>query len=145
MKNLLLALSGVLLLASFSNDTNKTVVLKDIKGTLLKSYPVINQVNDKYTVTFTVDATTVVMSNTDIKDTHINLVSYGNSGVIVTHTLTFTTGNLDFNSYFENSFDIALSDNEDMYTLSYTEVREKPYYIDEDGDNPRPEKEKEKI
>ena len=145
MKKLLFTLISILLLSSFSNNTNKTIVLKNIEGTLLQSYPVINQVNDQYIVTFTVDAATVIISNLGVKDTRINLVSNGNSGVIVKKTLTFNTGNLGFNSYFENSFDIASNNNEGMYISSYTEVRKKPYYIDEDGDNPRPVKEEEKI
>ena len=45
MRKLILALSVVFVLASFTNNTNKTVVLRDIDGTLLQSYPVIEQIN----------------------------------------------------------------------------------------------------
>ena len=65
MRKLVLALSAVLVFAAFTSKENKTIVLKDIDGTLLKSYPVIEQVENGYVVTFTVDAATVVTSNTE--------------------------------------------------------------------------------
>jgi len=132
MKKLLLAFCALLLLASFSDDTNKTITLKDIEGTLLGSYPIIKQINDKYIIAFNVDATTVVSSNTDSKGTHIYLVENGNSNMVVTHTMTFNSGYIDFNSYFESKFDIALID-ENMSASSY--MARKPYYI---PGNPHP-------
>jgi len=108
MRKLLLALSAVLVLASFTGNPNKTIILKDIDGTLLQSFPVIEQVNGEYTVTFTVDAMTTVISNTDAEGTHINLVeSTSNSGVTATHTLTFNAKNIDFNHYFDGNIDVA--------------------------------------
>jgi len=41
MRKALLAISAVLLLASFANDTTNTTILKDIEGTLLQSYVVV--------------------------------------------------------------------------------------------------------
>jgi|LGOV01.1.fsa_nt_gb hypothetical protein len=107
MRKILLALSTVFLLASFTNSADKTIVLKDIDGTLLQSYAVINQVNGEYTVTFTTDATTVVTSNTDSEGTHIHLVATSSSNSTATHTLTFKTASLDFNNYFESNLDVA--------------------------------------
>jgi len=107
MRKIILALSVVFVLASFTNNTNKTVVLRDIDGTLLQSYPVIEQINGEYTVTFTVDAATIVTSNTDENGTHIYLVSNGNSNSTATHSVSFNSASLDFNNYLENNLDVA--------------------------------------
>jgi len=110
MRKIILALSVVFVLASFTNNTNKTIVLKDIDGTLLQSYPVIQKVNGEFTVTFTVDANTIVTSNVDKNGTHLHLVANGNSNSTATHSLKFKAGNIDFNHYFESSMDIASID-----------------------------------
>jgi hypothetical protein len=110
MRKIILALSVVFVLASFTNNTNKTIVLKDIDGTLLHSYPVIEKVNGEFTVTFTVDANTIVTSNVDENGTHLHLVANGNSNSTATHTLTFSAGNIDFNNYFQGSLDLASID-----------------------------------
>ena len=110
MRKIILALSVVFVLASFTNNTNKTIVLKDIDGTLLHSYPVIEKVNSEYTVTFTVDANTIVTSNVDENGTHLHLVANGNSNATATHTVTFSAGNIDFNHYLESSMDVASLD-----------------------------------
>jgi len=123
MRKILLALSTVFLLASFTNSADKTIVLKDIDGTLLQSYAVINQVNDEYTVTFTTDATTVVTSSEDNKGMTIHLVENGNSNSTVTHTLTINATSLSFINYLENNFDIASG--ESMLSSSYS-LRKKP-------------------
>ncbi|MCF6348637.1 MAG: hypothetical protein L3J20_10115 [Flavobacteriaceae bacterium] len=124
MRKILLALSAVLVLASFTNNTDKTIILKDIDGTLLQSFPIIKQVNNEYTITFTVDAMTVVTSNVDTDGTHINLIDNGNSGTTVTHTLTFDRGAIDFNSYILSNTDVASSS--EMYLATYIEKKEKP-------------------
>ena len=110
MRKIILALSVVFVFASFTNDTNKTIVLKDIDGTLLQSYPVIEKVNGEFTVTFTVDANTIVTSNVDENGTHLHLVANGNSNSTATHTLTFNAGNIDFNHYLKSSIDVASVD-----------------------------------
>ncbi len=110
MRKIILALSVVFVLASFTNNTNKTIVLKDINGTLLHSYPVIEKVNSEYIVTFTVDANTIVTSNVDENGTHLHLVANGNSNATATHTLTFNAGNIDFNHYLESNTDVASLD-----------------------------------
>lgn len=107
MRKLILALGAVLILASFTNSTNNTIILKDIDGTLLHSYPVIENVNGEYTVTFTVDSNTVVTTNTVNNSTQIYLVENGNSNVVVTHTITINTAGIDFNNYFDTDFDVA--------------------------------------
>ncbi|MBT8385471.1 MAG: hypothetical protein KJO83_07150 [Bacteroidia bacterium] len=112
MRKLILALGAVLILASFTNSTNNTIILKDIDGTLLQSYPVIEQVNGDYTVTFTVDANTVVTTSTVNNTTQIYLVENGNSNVVVTHSITVKTAGIDFNNYFETDYEVASIDNE---------------------------------
>ena len=110
MRKIILALSVVFVFASFTNDTNKTIVLKDIDGTLLQSYPVIEKVNGEFTVTFTVDANTIVTSNVDEDGTHLHLIANGISNSTATHTLTFSAGYIDFSHYLENSMDLASID-----------------------------------
>ena len=110
MRKIILALSVVFVMASFTNDTSKTIVLKDIDGTLLQSYPVIEKVNGEFTVTFTVDANTIVTSNVDEDGTHLHLIANGISNSTATHTLTFSAGYIDFSHYFENSMDLASID-----------------------------------
>jgi len=127
MRKLLLAVSAVLVLASFTNNANKTIILKDIDGTLLQSFPVIEQVNNEYIITFTVDAMTVVTSNVDTEGTHINLIDNGNSGNTITHTLTFDKGAIDFNSFVKANFDLASTS--DMYVTAYVKKKHKPNVI----------------
>ncbi len=127
MRKILLALSAVMLLASFTGNPDKTIILKDIDGTLLQSFPVIKKHNNQYTVTFTVDAMTVVTSNTDEEGMHINLVENGTSNTKVTHTVTFTSRSLDFNNYFKNNVDVASLGEVSSY--SSFAVRSKPRSI----------------
>ena len=129
MRKLLLAVSAVLVLASFTNNANKTIILKDIDGTLLQSFPVIENVDGEYTVTFTVDAMTVVTSNVDVKGTHINLIDNGNSGSTITHTLTFEKGAIDFNSYIKANSDVASNSSEMYLASAYIAKRSKPHSI----------------
>jgi len=123
MRKLLLALSAVLVLASFTSNPNKTIILKDIDGTLLQSFPVIEQVNGEYTVTFTVDAMTVVTSNIDESGMHINLIENGTTGANVTHTLTFKAKGIDFNHYFESNFEVASLEDVSYSSLVKTKPR----------------------
>ena len=127
MRKILLALSAVMLLASFTGNPDKTIILKDIDGTLLQSFPVIKKQNNEYTVTFTVDAKTVVTQYTVATGTHINLVENGNSGVTVEYNLKVSKS-LSFINYFEGSFDIASSQN--MLTQM---AIEKPVIVYGDG------------
>lgn len=124
MRKLLLALCAVLVLASFTNNTNKTIILKDIDGTLLKSFPVIEQINGEYTITFSVDAMTVVTSNTEAKVTNINLVENGQSGINTTYTLKLNKG-VGFTNYMAGNLNFASGEN------MYAELmkREKPPVI----------------
>jgi len=129
MRKLLLAVSAVLVLASFTNNANKTIILKDIDGTLLQSFPVIENVDAEYTVTFTVDAMTVVTTNVDAKITHINLIDNGNSGSTITHTLTLPSSKIGFNSYILSNTDIA--SNSEMYlATAYIQKKSKPRSYD---------------
>jgi len=125
MRKIILALSVVFVLASFTNNTNNTIVLKDIDGTLLQSFPVINQeVNGEFTVTFTVDANTIVTSNVDENGTHIHLVDNGISNLKATHSLTVQAGEIDFNHYFESDINVAsLNDHSELET---TNIRKRP-------------------
>ena len=126
MRKLVLALSAVLVLASFTDSTNKTIILKDIDGTLLQSYPVIETIDGTYKVTFAVSANTVVSSTINQNETHINLIENGFSNKMVTHTITFDTSSVDFNSFFESNFDIA--SNEDEAPPKKTR-KKKPKYL----------------
>jgi len=112
MRKLVLALSAVLVLASFTDSTKKTTILKDIEGTLLESYPVIEEVDGNYKITFAVNANTIVTSNIKENQTHINLVENGFSNKIVAHTINFSTSSVDFNTFFESNFDIASNEDE---------------------------------
>lgn len=129
MRKLLLAMSAVLVLASFTNNANKTTILKDIDGTLLQSFPVIEQINNEYTITFTVDAMTVVTSNADADGTHVNLIDNGNSGSTITHTLTFDRGAIDFNSYIKTNLDVASNSSEMYLAIAYVVKKHKPRSI----------------
>jgi hypothetical protein len=110
MRKILFALSAVMLLASFTGNPDKTIILKDIDGTLLQSFPVIKKHNNEYTVTFTVDAMTVVTSNTDATGTHVHLVANGNSNSMVSYTLNVTKS-LGFINYLESNLDIVSGEN----------------------------------
>jgi len=108
MRKIILALSVVFVLASFTNNTNNTIVLKDIDGTLFQSYPVINQdMNGEFTITFTVDANTIVTSNVDENGTHIHLIDNGVSNLTATHSFSINAGSLDFENHFEGNIDVA--------------------------------------
>lgn len=110
MRKLILALGTVLVLASFTNNPKKTIVLKDIDGTLLKSYVTINEVNGEYIATFSVDANTVVTTKTMNNETHVYLVENGNAGVNVTHSLRFDANTIDFSHYFDSGAIASFND-----------------------------------
>lgn len=105
MRKVILALSMVLVLSSFTTTENKTIVLNDIDGTLLKSAPVVEQVDNGYVVTFTVDAATVVLTNVEGNQTMINLVELGSTGTTVTHKVTFQAGKLVFDNFMKGTAD----------------------------------------
>ncbi len=106
MRKVLLVLSMVFLLVSFTNIDDQKTILRDIDGTLLKSYAVID--NDLNTITFTVDANTTVSSSVVDGEFKIFLVENGTSNESTTHTLSLEgNGALSFDHYFEGSFDIA--------------------------------------
>ncbi len=107
MKKIILALSAIVILSSFVKNDNETIVLKDIDGTLLKSYPTIQKLNNEYLVTFKVDANTIVSSVSENNETHIYLVESGNSNVKKEYTLKLNTQGVDFSHYFEGNFDLA--------------------------------------
>ena len=130
MRKFLLALSAVLVMSSFTQNPTTKTILKDIDGTLLQSFPVIEKNNDKYTVTFTVDAMTVVTTTTDENGTHVNLIENGNSNATVTHTFVYGKGNLDFNSYLDTNYDVASSESMNARRV----IKGKPILIG--GDDP---------
>ena len=127
MRKALLALCCVLLLASFANDTSNKTILKDIDGTLLQSYVVID--NDAKTVTFTVDANTTVNSTIIDGEIKIFLIENSNSGNNVSHTLNFDEiKNLSFDHYMEANYDVA--SNEEMLTSTLM-VKNKPKRLED--------------
>jgi hypothetical protein len=106
MRKAILAVCAVLLLASFANDTGNKTILKDIDGTLLESYVVLD--NDDKTVTFAVDANTTVSSSIMDGELRIFLLENGNSGKTVSVTLNVDGAkNISFDHYFEASYDVA--------------------------------------
>jgi len=106
MRKALLAVCSVLLLASFANNTSNKTILKDIDGTLLQSYVVID--NDAKTVTFTVDANTTVNSTVIEGEFRVFLIENGNSGNNVSHTLDLDDVKaLSFDHYMEANYDVA--------------------------------------
>ena len=106
MRKAVLAVCAVLLLASFANDTGNKTILKDIDGTLLESYVVID--NDDKTVTFAVDANTTVSSSIIDGELRIFLLENGNAGKTVSVTLNVDGANaISFDHYFEASYDVA--------------------------------------
>ena len=126
MRKALLALCCVLLLASFANDTSNKTILKDIDGTLLQSYVVIDY--DANTVTFTVDANTTVNSTIIDAEIKIFLVQNTNSGKNLSHTLTFEeVGNLSFDHYMKANYDVA--SNEVMLGSAAVLLKHKPHVI----------------
>ena len=106
MRKAVLAVCAVLLLASFANDTSNKTILKDIDGTLLESYVVID--NDDKTVTFTVDANTSVSTTIVDGELRVFLLENGNAGKNVSVTLNANDANsISFDHYFEASYDVA--------------------------------------
>ncbi|NNC70535.1 MAG: hypothetical protein HKN90_06925 [Flavobacteriaceae bacterium] len=106
MRKVLLVLSMVFLLVSFTNIDDQKLILKDIDGTLLQSYAVIDK--DQNTITFTVDANTTVSSSVIDGEFKIFLVENGTSSETSSHTLKIEgDGSLSFDHYFEGNFDIA--------------------------------------
>ena len=126
MRKALLALSCVLLLASFANDTSNKTILKDIDGTLLQSYVVID--NDANTVTFSVDANTTVNSTIIDGEFKVFLIENTNSGNTVSKTLILNDAQaVSFDHYMKTNYDIA--SNEEMVAESML-VKRKPRSID---------------
>lgn len=106
MRKILLVLSMVFVLVSFTNIDDQKTILKDIDGTLLQSYAVIDQ--EQKTVTFTVDANTTVSSSVIDGEFKIFLVENGTSNKTSTYTLNVEgNGSLSFDHYFEDQFDLA--------------------------------------
>ena len=109
MRKVILVLSMVFLLVSFTNIDDQKVILKDIDGTLLQSYAVIDEAEN--TVTFTVDANTTVSSSVIDGEFKIFLVENGTSNETSSYTLNIEgNGSLSFDNYFEGSFDVASLD-----------------------------------
>ena len=109
MRKAILALSCVLFLASFANDNSNKTILKDIDGTLLQSYVVID--NDANTATFTVDANTTVNSTVIDGEFRVFLIENGNSGKNVSKTLNLNDAKaLSFDNYMQTNYDVASSD-----------------------------------
>jgi len=106
MRRALLAVCAVVLLASFANDASNKTILKDIDGTLLESYVVID--NDADTVTFTVDENTTVSSTVINGEFKVILIENGNSGNTISVMLELNDAKvLSFDHFFESSYDVA--------------------------------------
>ncbi|MDJ0646590.1 MAG: hypothetical protein QNJ57_11465 [Flavobacteriaceae bacterium] len=128
MRKVLLVLSMVFLLVSFTNIDDQKIILKDIDGTLLQSYAVID--NEQNTITFTVDANTTVSSSVIDGEFKIFLVENGNSNETATYTLNVEgNGSLSFDSYFEAGFDVASAD--DLFTAFAAKKGNKPRFTKE--------------
>ncbi len=128
MRKALLAVCAVLLLASFANDTSNKTILKDIDGTLLQSYVVVD--NNEKTVTFETDANTTVSSSVIDGEFKIFLIENGTSGTTVSHTLKLEEMRaLSFDHYFETSYDVASGEN----MLTSMLVSSRPKRIIEDN------------
>lgn len=121
MRKAVLAVCAVLLLASFANDTGNKTILKDIDGTLLESYVVID--DNANTVTFTVDANTSVSSSVINGEFKVFLLENGNSGKNVSVTLNMQdVKNISFDHYFEASYDVA-SGEEMLSTMAFVKTK----------------------
>ena len=133
MRKVILVLSMVFLLVSFTNIDDQKTILRDIDGTLLQSYAVID--NDLNTITFTVDANTTVSSSVIDGESKIFLVENGTSNETTTYTLNVEgNGSLSFDHYFENNFDVAVADEMATYLVA---VKRRPRTMGEDtGGNP---------
>ena len=106
MRKVLLVLSMVFLLVSFTNIDDQKTILRDIDGTLLQSYAVID--NDLNTITFTVDANTTVSSSVIDGEFKIFLVENGTSNETSSHTLNIEGDRgLSFDSYLGGNATIA--------------------------------------
>lgn len=125
MKKVLLLCAMALVFASFTSKENQQVILKDIDGTLLESYAVIDNVEK--TVTFTVDANTTVSSSVIDGELKIFLVENGNSSETKEYSLAYKgNGNVIFTNYFENISDVASKEGN---LSSAVAVGEKPRWI----------------
>ena len=128
MRKALLAVCAVLFLASFASDTSNKTILKDIDGTLLQSYVVVDG-NEK-TVTFTTDANTTVSSSVINGEFKIFLIENGTSGTTVSHTLTYDGVNVvSFDHYFETSYDVASGEDT---MLALRSSKQRPVFVKED-------------
>jgi len=128
MRKALLAVCAVLFLASFANDTSNKTILKDIDGTLLQSYVVVD--NDMKSVTFTTDANTTVSSSVINGEFKIFLIENGTSGTTVSHTLTYDGVNVvSFDHYFETSYDVASGEDT---MLALRSSKQRPVFVKED-------------
>ena len=106
MRKVILAMSMVFLLVSFTNIDDQKVILKDIDGTLLQSYVVVDNVEK--TITFTVDANTTVSSSVIDGEFKIFLVENGTSSETSSYTLEVEgDGRFSFDNYFLTSMDVA--------------------------------------
>ncbi len=106
MRKALLFLSMVFVFAAFTNVDNQKIILKDIDGTLLQSYAVIDA--EQNTITFTVDANTTVSSSLIDGEFKIFLVENGTSKKSTEYTLNIEgNGDLSFDHYFDASYDVA--------------------------------------
>lgn len=124
MKKILLFAVLAIALVSFTQINTNKVVLRDIDGTLLKSYPVVNK-SDK-SVTFTVDKNTSVSSAVIDGKFKIFLVENGSSNKAQKHTLKIKgKKGLSFDNYFETSFDVASSSE----IASSTMMPDRPIWI----------------
>ena len=101
MRRAILAIFAVVLLASFATDKKERTILKDIDGTLLQSYVVVDNTNN--TVTFETDANTTVSSSIINGEFKVFLIENGNSDTTVSHTLSF-------DNIKEISFDLGFSE-----------------------------------
>ena len=110
MRKVILVLSMVFLLVSFTNIDDQKVILKDIDGTLLQSYVVVD--NAEKTITFTVDANTTVSSSVIDGEFKIFLVENGTSSETSSYTLEIEgNGEISFDSYILSNATVASLDN----------------------------------
>lgn len=106
MKKLLFAAVVTLAMVSFTKVNQEKVVLKDVEGTLLTSYVVIDK--EAKTVSFSTDANTTVSNAVVDGELRVFLVENDNADVAKSHTIDYNKAkSVSFSHYFENSFDVA--------------------------------------
>ncbi|PID69418.1 MAG: hypothetical protein CR989_01665 [Flavobacteriales bacterium] len=79
------------LLSVFADNSGKSIVLTDIKGTLLQSYLATIKNDTQKAVAFMVNAGTLVTNTVENNITHIDLIENKNANKNIKHTINIIT------------------------------------------------------